>query len=373
METSAKCSLCGPIPDYASEYHSDWATEHWGGGQKLAPQVSLLKPHKVHHTYDFLECPKCGALFLLENDIAATGSGDYDQSVVTRLSAEDTAVLREILHRAGLATEDPAGLAGRLLGLPDDVLNLAGIHLWERDRELARRLLPALVDHYAAHGGGVWPQNWPWRFLYDFTTTQEDATLLLGELDRHPATPDLDRLRAFARVTVCSICRSIDTDAPTKIRLGALPPGLRALRRFGVSAHIDVWECPECDSLHFCESEDGIDGGLFRVGWMQDRIRPYLRRPESVEAKVIDDLFGHGGASERFIVTLGMRKDPDLVRPLVPRMVRRLANKPARWLHDALCELAQDPATAASVLASIAKLNPTNALVDSLAARARAV
>ena len=335
----------------------------------MPPQVSLLKRHKVPHVDDFLECPECGALFLLEDDTASTGSGDTDGLVLWRLSAEDSAVLHEILHRAGRAPEDPAGLAGRLLRLSGDVLNLAWIHLWERDRELARRLLPPLVDHYAAHGHGG---DRSWGFLLRFTTTLEDAALLLGELDRHAATPDFDRLRAFTRVTVCSVCRSIPTYPPMKIRLNALPPALRALRRFGVSAHTDVWECPECGSLHFWESEDGIDGGLSRFGGVS--IRPYLQRPDTVDEKAIDSLIRSGGSSQRLAITLGMRRDPELVRSWAPNMVFLLAREPEwRWLHDALCELARDPATAASVLKWIAKLERTNALVDSLAAHARAV
>jgi hypothetical protein len=349
------CSFCGPIPDSVTAYYND-------SGEKLPPQVSLLKRHKVPHVDDFLECPECGALFLSEDDTASTGSGDYDAWVLTRLSAESTAVLHEILNRAGRAPEDPAGLTGRLLRLSGDVLSVAGTHLWERDRELARRLLPPLVEHCAAHGDR--------GLLLPFTTTPEDAALLLGELDRYPATPYFDRLRALARVTVCSICRSIPTYPPMKIRLDVLPPVLRALRRFGVSAHTDVWECPECGSLHFWESEDGIDGGLSRFGGVS--IRPYLHRPDTVDAKAIDSLLRSGGSSERLAITLGMRRDPELVRSWAPNMVFRLAREPEwRWLHDALCELARDPATAASILKWIAKLERTNARVDSLAARAR--
>jgi hypothetical protein len=359
IATGSDCSLCGVIPDHATEYYND-------SGQKLPSQVSLLKQHGLHHTDDFLECPECGALFLSKNDIANTGSGDYDGLVLTRLPAGDTAVLREILHRAGRATEDPAGLVGRLLRLPDKARHLAAIHLREHDRELARRLLPALAEH-AARG-----DNWPWWFLKDLTTTPEDAALVLGELDRHAATPALDRLRALARATVCSICRSIATYPATTARLDALPPALGALKQFGVSAPTDVWECPECDSLFFWQSENGIDGDLSRVRDMVDEVRACLRRPDAVDAKAIDSLFRRGQEWERFAFALGVRRDPDLFRPLVPYMVFRLAREPKAWLHDALCELARDPATAASVLASIATLQRTNTLVDSLAAHARA-
>jgi hypothetical protein len=366
METSATCSLCGPIPDYATEYYNLDDSE-----RKLWRQALLLKSHKLHHDDYFVECPECGALFLLENDIASTGSGDYDGLVLTRLRAEDAAVLREILHRAGRAIEDPAGLAGRLLRLPDDVCNVVLIDLWSRDRELARRLLPALAEHYVARGCG-----WLWGFLMGFTNTPEDATLLLGELDRHAATPGLDHLRALARATVCSICRSIATHAtsypyaPTKFRLDALPRDLATLRRFGASSRTDVWECPECDSLFYWRSEDGLEGNLSRISEPSDKVRACLQ--SAIDGKAIDSLFRRGGEWERMAFALGMRSGADLVRPLVPRMVGRLASEPERWLHDALCELARDPATAAAVLASIAKLKRTNPLVDSLAARARA-
>jgi uncharacterized C2H2 Zn-finger protein len=359
METSATCSLCGPIPDKTTEYYD-------GSGDKFPPQVSLLKPHKLHHEDDFLECPNCGALFFSHEDRAFTGSGDSDGLVRTRLSEEDAAVLREVLHRAGRATDDPAGLAGGMLRLPDGLRDLAAIHLRKRDRALARRLLPDLVE-YIARGS-----QWPAKFLAAFTTTPEDAALLLSELHRHAATPPLDRLRAHARATACSFCRSIAAYPPTKIRLDALPPALGALKRHGVSERTDVWECPECDSLFYWQSEDGLDGDLCRVDVLADLIRACLRHREAVDGKAIDALFRCGGNWERLAFALGMRGCADVVGPLVPRMVARLALRPERWLHDALCGFARDPAGAANILASIAKLQYTNPQVESLAARARA-
>lgn len=353
------CSLCGAIPDKTTEYYD-------GSGDQFPPQVSLLKSHMLDHKDDLLECPKCGAFFFSHDDTALTGSGDSDGLVRTRLSEEDAAVLREILHRAGRATNDPSGLVGGMLRLPDGVRDLAAIHLQKRDRDLARRLLPTLAEH-AARGG-----DWPWRFLKDFTTTPEDAALLIGELDRHAATPALDRLRALARAKGCSICRSIATYPPTKIRLDALPPALGALKRHGVSDRTDVWECPECDSLFYWQSEDGLDGDLYRVDVLADLIRACLRHRDALDGKAIDSLFRCGGNWDRLAFALGMRGCADVVRPLVPQMVARLALRPERWLHDALCEFARDPAGAASVLASIAKLQYTNPVVESLAARARA-
>jgi hypothetical protein len=53
-------------------------------------------------------------------------------------------------------------------------------------------------------------------------------------------------------------------------------------------------------------------------------------------------------------------------------MVASLASHPNRWVHDALCELAQDPFGASRVRAAIARLERRNALVESLAGHAAA-
>jgi hypothetical protein len=70
-------------------------------------------------------------------------------------------VLRELLQANGPAC-DPAALAERLLALPRPACVIAGLLLVQRNRPLARQLVPALVDAAARDEAGA--ANLLWRF-----------------------------------------------------------------------------------------------------------------------------------------------------------------------------------------------------------------
>ena len=352
------CSLCGSIPDATSA--NTGRDEHFG------PPVTLLKQHRLGNDDDLLECPQCGDLFLWHDYRSQTGSGNNDEETLARLSSLHAATLREIVHRGERAIDDPPAVVGRLARLPRAARDLAAIHLRQRDRELARLLVPALVDS-AASGDS----DWFAKFLISFTSTPEDAALVLGVLDSRTASSPLAELRAHARAAACSICRSIRTYPPTKTRRGA--PPFAKLKPLGASERNDVWECPECDALLHWQSEDGVEGGLTRVASvLANAVRQCAHRSGAVDERAIETVFACGREWQQLLVFYGIRSDPAFIMQMVPRMVLTLARDPQPWMRDALYGIAQDPFGAKRVLSEIARLDRTNGPLDSVAARARA-
>ena len=324
----APCSLCGTIPDIASA--NTGRDEHFG------PPVTLLKHHGLDNDDDLRECPECGDLFLWHDDRSWTGSGNNDEETLTRLSSQHAAALREVVHRGERAIDDPAAMVGRLARLPRAARDLAAIHLREKDRELARMLVPALVDSIASGG-----DDWSAKFLISFTSTPDDAALVLGVLDSRPPSSTLAEVRSHARAAACSICRSIRTYPPTKTRPGA--PSFAKLKPLGASERNDVWKCPECDSLFHWQSEDGVEGGLTRVASvLGNALRQCIHRNGAVDERAIETVFACGREWQQLLVFHGIRSDPGLVTQMLPRMIATFARDPQPWMRDAL--LAAAPA-----------------------------
>ena len=310
----AACSLCGTIPDIASA--------NTGRDEYFGPPVTSLKHHGLGDDDDLRECPQCGDLFLWHDDCSFTGSGNNDEETLTRLSSLHATALREIVHRGKRAIDDPSAFVGRLARLPHAALDLAAIHLRQRDRELARMLVPALVD-----SAGNGEDDWFAKFLISFTSTPEDAALLLGVLDSRTASSTLAKVRAHARAAACSICRSIGTYPPTKTRLGA-PSPFATLKHLGASERNDVWECPACDSLFHWQSEDGVEGGLTRVtGLLVDAVRQCIHRSGAVDKRAIETVFACGREWQQLLVLYATRSDPGLVMQLVPHIVSSHADR----------------------------------------------
>ena len=344
------CAACDSIPDAA--------TTPAGREKEFGASAASLKRHELDQRDDLWECAECGALFYWH-----AVRHQYDPEALTRFLSIHAVVLRELLQANGPAG-DPAALAARLLALPRPACVIAGLLLVQRNRPLARQLVPALVDAAARDDAGA--ANLLWRFA----GTPDDARFILGVVEAQtPPAASLEWLRKHARVVSCSICSSIRSDTPSKLRRSALQENLRQLRQLGAGERNDVLECPGCASLFHWQSEDGIQGELTWIrGKLADALGKFIHRTGAPDENAIESLFATGPEWQQLLVEYGMRHDHQLVMRLVPRMVSSLAAKPHSWLYDILCEIARDPYGASTVRAALPRgISRQNREIKSLA------
>ncbi|HTN27896.1 MAG TPA: hypothetical protein VL180_08930 [Burkholderiales bacterium] len=344
------CPACDSIPDLA--------TAHAGREKEFGASAASLRRHELDQRDDLWECAECGALFYWH-----AVRHQYDPEALIRFLSIHAVVLRELLQPNAPA-DDPAALAGRLLALPRPGCVIAGLLLVQRNRPLARQLVPVLVDAAAREDAGA--ANLLWRF----SGTPDDARFILGVVEAQtPPAASLEWLRKHARVVSCSICSSIRTDSPPKLRRSALQENLPQLRQLGASERNDVLECPGCASLFHWQSEDGIEGGLTWIrGKLADALSKFIHRTGASAESAIETLFATGPEWQQLLAEYGMRHDHQLVMRLVPHMVSSLAAKPYSWLYDTLCEIARDPYGASTVRAALPpKISRQNREIRSLA------
>ena len=349
------CAVCDSIPEAATPYE--------GRSKDFGAAAASLKRHELDKEDDLWECLECGAFFHWH-----ARRGQLDQETLIRFLSLHAVVLREIVHPEQPAA-DPAGLAERVLALPWAVRQIPWMYLLQRDRPLARRLVPALVESAARN------DEWSPYFLRKFSDTAEDARLLLKALEGYaPATAStLDELRSHARVVSCTTCSTLGNEAAPQLRRNALPENLSTLRQLGASERNDAWECPECASLFHWKSEDGIDGGLTRItGPLADALRKFIHRTAETDERVIEQVFASGPEWQQLLYEHGMQRDLQLVVRLVPHMVSSLAVTPRAWLYETLLEIARDPYGAAAVRAALPpRISRQNREIKSLARRLR--
>lgn len=246
---AAACSTCGAIPGTA--------TVNAGPDEFFGVPVASLTQHRLGSEIDLRECPECGDLFCWRR-IRASTVADDDAGTLSRSPSAQAAALRAFVKPDAGAVVDPAALAASLLELSDAVREHAALYLCVRDRDLARRLVPALLR--AAAQGNLWCE----KFLRSFTSTPEDAALVLDLLEGEPKSL-LQELRAQARGASCAICRPIVAQAPQGMDRPTLQTALAPLRQLGATVHNELWECPACESLFRWGSRDGRDGEVARV------------------------------------------------------------------------------------------------------------
>jgi hypothetical protein len=186
------CSICASIPNTARA--------NTGRDEHFDPPITDLKRHDLSRSDDLWECPECGAIFLWRDDTSWTGSGNNDEEVLTRFSADETALLRAFLHRAHRTAEEVAREAARWLALPEVVRGLVSSSVLRGDRELARALVPRLLDEIAR---GSTSSELASSFVKSYASAG-DAAFVMSELSARPVGPALDGLRAHFKRTLCS-------------------------------------------------------------------------------------------------------------------------------------------------------------------------
>lgn len=308
MVNAMACSFCGSIPAVASA--------NTGREEYFGPPISSLKKLGIESYDDLWECPECDAVFLWHDYTAQTGSGNNDEETLNRLPSEQSSIIRTFLHRGERSAADTARDAGRLSELPEHVRELVLSHLLRHDRDLAAILVPPKRE--------------------------------------------------------CSICRSIASYPPTKLRRdGPLPAPLSSLVPLGASADLDLWECPECNSMFKWESAKGVDGQLSRqVEPLASALRACVHRNGVVPDSAVKTVFDCDAA--RVVILHGIVRDRELVRQLVPRMIAGLVTWEREWLRDLLCAFViGDRNDAKTVLDTIEKSPRTNQSLETVAARCR--
>ncbi len=357
------CSICATIPETARA--------NTGRDQHFEAPITSLRQRGLDRDDDLWECPECGAVFLWHDDRAFTGSGNNDEEVLTRLPEADASVVRAFIHRGDRAAEEVAREAARWIALPTVVRTLVSRHVQQNDRELARHLVPPLLDELSRGTHG-----WTADFVTSYASSEEGAQVVVSELARRPANAELHALRAHCKRTLCSVCRPIKSYPSVTAHRDRLPAPLGLLTQIGASRDLDAWECPECDSMFLWEAApdapDG-EGTLSRLSESSaDALRACLHREGVVSDHAVQMVFASDKRrSLRIALAHGMRSDQELVRQLVPRMVLELVLNEPQWLYDLLCAFAAEPSNAAVLLDAIARSTRTNALVASLAARCR--
>lgn len=344
------CSLCGSIPDVASA--------NTGRDERFGPPITSLKRNDIEPDDDLRECPSCDAVFLWHDYTAQTGSGNNDEETLTRLPPEQAPFVRAFLHRGERGAEDAAQDAARLLQLPDRVRDLLLAHVLVHDRELAARLLPWMLDEIARRD-----HSWASGFVSRFAS-RDDAGVVMSELSKRPPHPALEKLRAHCKRVGCSICTSIVSYRRTVVRRDrALPPPLDALVNLRASDDLDLWECPECDSMFLWETKNDDEGSLIGQSEpLASALRACVHRDGIVPAADIETVFACD--VPRVVIAYGLRHDRELVRQLAPRMVTTLARFEQPWLRDMLSAFAAtDPiADWDSFESALAKMTNEDAL-----------
>lgn len=352
------CSICGSIQDFASA--NTGRDEHFG------PPITSLKWNGIEPSYDDLrECPECDAVFHWHDYTAQTGSGNNDEEVLTRLPSELTPFVRAFLHRGERPAADVAQDAGRLLELPDVPRQLLLSHVLRHDRELAARLVPWMLDEINQRD-----PDWAGGFVRRFASG-DDAARLMSELSLRPPSPALEKLRAHCKQVLCSVCPTVVAYRRTIARRDRPPPPLDALVQLGASDELDVWECPECDSMFIWETKHGDEGSLIRQSEsLASSLRACVHRTGVVPDADKERVFA--ADVPKVVLAHGMRRDRELVRQLVPRMISALARFEHPWLHDILCDFVDgEQSDAKVVLDAIEKTSRTNPLVEAVAVRCR--
>lgn len=334
------CSICGSIPDLVRA--------NTGRDEYFRPPVTSLTSNGIESRDDLWECPECHAVFHWHDDTAQSGSGNNDEEVLARLPREQAPFLHAFLHRGERTVEDTAQDAPRLVDVPAEARALVLTHVRHRDPALAAGLVPWMLDQIT-HSD----RRWAVTFL-EGVATGEGAAQVMSELALRPPSPAADLLRAHCKRALCSICRPIVTYRATMTRREPpLPSPLSALVQLRASDELDLWECPECDSIFLWESRDGIEGSLIRKSEpLAAALRACVHRKEVVRPADADLVFAC--AMSKVVVVYGMRHDHELVRQLVPQMVSSLVRFDPPWLYEILCTFVEaEPRNAQAVLTAL--------------------
>ncbi len=344
------CSICGTIPARA--------TANTGRDEYFQAPITSLRSLKIDRDDDLRECPDCGSMFLWHDGRSFTGSGNNDEEVLTRFSEEETSMLRAFVHRGDRAAEEVASMADRWLALPGPAPNLVSRWVLQQDPELSRALVLRMLD--AMERGA--PPDLRRRFVEDYAS-DHDAAFVKSELERRPPAAVFERTRALCRRLLCSICRAI----PFYPSLQTLPPGIRP---HGASPTLDAAECPECGSMFLLEGEQWSR----LLDFAADALRACLHRDGAVSEHAQEMVIASDRRrSLKIALAHGMKRDRELIRQFVPRLIREMALNEPPWLQELLSEFVATPADAAVVLEAIARASHRSPKIDLLSARCRAV
>lgn len=172
------CSICSKIPDSLT---ANTGREHYLP-ETTTPLVPLKWGSSTNE--DIWKCPQCDNLYTYYSEQAFTGSGNNDEDVLTRLTADEARVVRAV----GFPGTKPAEAVAR--DEEDDFFNLSGLahsvtlnHAYASNREIVRHFIPRIVAELAMTVGGSY--QYRDTLIGLGKARKDDARRIIEEIKKH--------------------------------------------------------------------------------------------------------------------------------------------------------------------------------------------